>query len=132
LDEAFKVQNLKAKDLAMILIISEKHGLLLKRMECLQCGVLSRNNVGDFVLKLNTLQRKDLLDWNSSSNECSRFRKDCAFVLLDHSNSFILTVDMLKSVNQSNIFYDQLKRLLLPSEMLAIQPVLNDLSSIGK
>lgn len=118
----------------MILIISKEHGLLLKRTECLNCGVLSRKNVGDFVVKFTKLQREELLDWNSSSNECSRFRKDCAFVLLDHSISSILTVDMLKSVDQSNIFYNQLKRLLfLPeaNQMLAIQPVLNAPSSIG-
>jgi hypothetical protein len=127
LDEGFKFQLLEANDLAMIVIISAEHGLMLKRAECLHCGVLTKRNIGDFILKLNKSERKDLFDWSNSesSNKYCRFRKDCAFVLLDDSNSSILTIGMLESVEQTNIMYDQLKRLLFPPELAFIQPGIN-------
>jgi hypothetical protein len=61
--------------------------LLLKRTDCLELGLLTKNNIRDFTWKLSDTQRSEIVAWGNNLSS-GRFRKDAAFVLLDDSISY--------------------------------------------
>jgi hypothetical protein len=80
----------RAKLPVIVRMDGKDSSLLLKRVDCLELGLLTKKNVRIFTLKLSDMQRLDIIAWgiDLSESEGGRLRKDCAFVLLDDSISY--------------------------------------------